>query len=411
MTWRLGVTALWLVACAEPPRQGLVTLELEPAVRAQLSTIRVDAIDARGRPYGSSAELDLSAPYAQGGAPSFAALPGEDDILRLRVRGDASDGTRRIEQFAAAPLREEGVTPVSVVVRDACIGLIPCEEACLEDGASDLPGCKEETPEPPGADVDAGPACDLGTVLHCGECGSACNERNTDNAQCIEGGCVLTCTEPWGDCDGDQRSTGCETDLRSDADHCGRCGRKCTYGSCVEGQCDADCSAGAPPPREGAGVETVPAQWLVGQSVEVTKRSRLVAVGLHVVGSYDSATRVQVGLYSNRIGLDDSDEPDTFVAQTGSFHPSEIRDDPCQAGALEARFSLTQLIEPGRYWVFLIANDLLAVSNQPRIGTARFTSTHSRNYAAMLSMPSTPYPLKPVSFQPSLALYLVLTSP
>lgn len=38
------------------------------------------------------------------------------------------------------------------------------------------------------------------------------------------------------DCDGTD-SNGCETDLRTDADHCGSCGHSCLKGACLDGRC------------------------------------------------------------------------------------------------------------------------------------------------------------------------------
>ncbi|MFT3766536.1 MAG: hypothetical protein QM820_13635 [Minicystis sp.] len=45
-----------------------------------------------------------------------------------------------------------------------------------------------------------------------------------------------TCTEGYGDCDGDP-SDGCEVDVRTSDDHCGACGNHCNNGTCNMGVC------------------------------------------------------------------------------------------------------------------------------------------------------------------------------
>lgn len=67
---------------------------------------------------------------------------------------------------------------------------------------------------------------------------------------CVSGACrIAACAPGRGDCDG-RLDTGCETDVASDVDHCGACGRRCAFASgtaaCSEGACVLDrCAAGA----------------------------------------------------------------------------------------------------------------------------------------------------------------------
>jgi hypothetical protein len=59
---------------------------------------------------------------------------------------------------------------------------------------------------------------------------------------------VLTCKDPWSDCDGNV-TTGCETDTDTDVAHCGGCNLGCPIGvnathSCSAGNCVLTCNAG-----------------------------------------------------------------------------------------------------------------------------------------------------------------------
>ncbi|MBL8952309.1 MAG: VCBS repeat-containing protein [Myxococcaceae bacterium] len=81
---------------------------------------------------------------------------------------------------------------------------------------------------------------------HCGQCGMACSSSSNGVAACVDGRCVAACTAGFADCDGDS-STGCETDVRTSATHCGGCRRLCSAAAgatptCSNGVC-AGCSA------------------------------------------------------------------------------------------------------------------------------------------------------------------------
>jgi len=82
---------------------------------------------------------------------------------------------------------------------------------------------------------------------HCGRCGRACRLVHAATAACEAGACaVASCEAGWGDCDG-HGSNGCETDLLRDPAHCGRCGNACVLdhataacrgGACTIAACD-----------------------------------------------------------------------------------------------------------------------------------------------------------------------------
>jgi len=85
-------------------------------------------------------------------------------------------------------------------------------------------------------------------AAHCGECGTTCAAANTMGA-CIHGGCASgVCGTGFGDCD-HTPVNGCETDLRSSVDHCGKCSTPCNFangaGVCVASKCQVTgCDAG-----------------------------------------------------------------------------------------------------------------------------------------------------------------------
>ncbi|MBL8604225.1 MAG: discoidin domain-containing protein [Myxococcales bacterium] len=92
-------------------------------------------------------------------------------------------------------------------------------------------------------DGDASNGCETDTrasVAHCGGCGAACQNRPNAPAVCAGGSCALVCAGGFQDCDSNPNN-GCEVDLRSDAAHCGACGRSCAVqggqGRCTAGSC------------------------------------------------------------------------------------------------------------------------------------------------------------------------------
>ncbi len=87
-----------------------------------------------------------------------------------------------------------------------------------------------------GCEVDLGASAE-----HCGDCGNACAFDHA-SAGCDDGACSLeACDAGWGDCNADA-ADGCETDLSSDAAHCGGCDQACPDGErCQDGSCAAPC--------------------------------------------------------------------------------------------------------------------------------------------------------------------------
>ncbi len=82
---------------------------------------------------------------------------------------------------------------------------------------------------------------------HCGECGHDCSAPNAE-ASCRTGECRLECDDGFADCNGDEED-GCEVELETDESNCGACGRECDDANgttaCTNGLCTlVSCSAG-----------------------------------------------------------------------------------------------------------------------------------------------------------------------
>ncbi|MBL8685462.1 MAG: hypothetical protein JNK05_40175 [Myxococcales bacterium] len=77
-------------------------------------------------------------------------------------------------------------------------------------------------------------------LRNCGDCSLQCADRPNSTAVCAMGRCGFNCAMGFADCDG-TATNGCETNTRTSAEHCGRCGNSCVtdagVGSCVMGAC------------------------------------------------------------------------------------------------------------------------------------------------------------------------------
>jgi hypothetical protein len=68
-------------------------------------------------------------------------------------------------------------------------------------------------------------------------CGPSVTPANT-KWTCAASACNLSCKSGFGDCNKQFCADGCETDLLSDRDNCGACGKKCeSWQTCVQGAC------------------------------------------------------------------------------------------------------------------------------------------------------------------------------
>ncbi len=100
-------------------------------------------------------------------------------------------------------------------------------------------------------DCDSNPnnGCETNTntnIMNCGGCGILCTNPN-GTTSCSGGTCTPSCAPNFLNCDG-FNNNGCETDRRTDLDHCGACGQACTNAhgttACSGSQCQPTCDGG-----------------------------------------------------------------------------------------------------------------------------------------------------------------------
>src|SRR5512133_595692 len=89
----------------------------------------------------------------------------------------------------------------------------------------------------------------LSNIDHCGKCNSPCSRTN-GTATCSQGKCAIACSTNFGNCDESTLpNNGCETDLSKTVAHCGNCETSCTdkpngVAACVTSSCGVSCAAG-----------------------------------------------------------------------------------------------------------------------------------------------------------------------
>jgi hypothetical protein len=118
-----------------------------------------------------------------------------------------------------------------------------CDAFCHLIGSPDVRQC------PPGQVSCSGLCVDLRSdAANCGACGRACPGAPNAAPRCVAGVCQVACRPGFGDCDGNP-ANGCETDLTSDAAHCGTCDSACpafpnATPACSGGRCTSTCAPG-----------------------------------------------------------------------------------------------------------------------------------------------------------------------
>lgn len=115
-----------------------------------------------------------------------------------------------------------------------------CRSSC-PDGLANCDG-DAETGSEAGCETNIRTSAD-----HCGECGAACDLPHA-KPECSGGRCrIMECKKGFADCDGDA-DNGCEIDLTGDPDNCGACNTQCfaVNGTpvCEDSECQIECDEG-----------------------------------------------------------------------------------------------------------------------------------------------------------------------
>jgi len=115
---------------------------------------------------------------------------------------------------------------------NSCVGLANTQGATCAAGACTWAGCDvgfADCDGDPKSGCETTPATD---IANCGGCGNACAKAiaHATGLFCEGGKCGYTaCEAGFEDCDANP-SNGCETDIGSDAEHCGSCAHVCSPG-------------------------------------------------------------------------------------------------------------------------------------------------------------------------------------
>ncbi len=124
-------------------------------------------------------------------------------------------------------------------------GADTCTAPCQGTGAPNtVPSCNAgacATGCAPGfddCDGDLKNGCETNTqteVANCGKCGNKCGDAHATAKTCTAGMCVFTCEAGWLNCASD--ADGCNKNVATDAQNCGKCGRDCLGGTCSNREC------------------------------------------------------------------------------------------------------------------------------------------------------------------------------
>jgi alpha-tubulin suppressor-like RCC1 family protein len=150
-----------------------------------------------------------------------------------------------------------GITTLVLFSFGACVDFSEPPSG-LPTGTGPVPGADGGTTEPDATSNPLPNGCGTGEKACNGGCvgltdpafgcgAPSCEPCSVGNgaAVCSAGACVVgTCTAPQADCD-QKVSTGCETNVQTNAQHCGACGNACAAGEvCSAGACKGSCDQG-----------------------------------------------------------------------------------------------------------------------------------------------------------------------
>jgi len=461
-----------LAACAATETQAVITVEVEPSLLPMLQRIEVTPFDVAWNPRAGSTSFSMVGEHAVPLPFSFGAVADGSRELRISLQAYGADvgAAPLLEQRLGLHLEPGQARNIRLLLTPECAARI-C--MCEEDGESpELARCVAPVREPPaclvaeacpsdpcmeasdarckrvvGAACEGDEQCALGfcsngvccnerclgecracdvagsagscidavpasSPQHCGGCGMACDVSHVEVPHCTGAICDGRCAFGWEDCDGDQRTNGCETELATSAEHCGACnGPRCPYGVCRAGHCVADARG----TLDGQLVHEWRPHRMYGLRVSIPDGCSIVGLGLHaVLGNQDPPPHVRMGLYAPSTSTS-RDWPGFRVAETSEITLSEGagRDaaSPSVFGGVERRVAAKQLAG-GQYWLFFIADGTVRLHS---LAATEYWLASSReaDYASMQGMPisaEVPFPLEPVN-QPLGAVYAIVVCP
>lgn len=142
---------------------------------------------------------------------------------------------------------------------------------------------------------------DIGTdINNCGACGTKCDATN-GKAKCVAGACAVeSCNAGFDNCD-KVETNGCETELATSGQHCGRCAHACAGGQCSAGVCQlvpfVDSDGDVREIRLGSNALYVLSDWsLSAYALDTGKRLQRLSPPDNYVGSFAiSGTNLLVG--------------------------------------------------------------------------------------------------------------------
>ena len=129
------------------------------------------------------------------------------------------------------------------VVSAACVQGPDCQSGVCDKQACATPTCNDRVTNGSETDIDCGgPDCSACIA------GQSClTPSDCVGNDCTSGKCALSCAAGMANCDGDPKN-GCETNIRTDGEHCGDCATVCSLSNasatCTAGVCHVDaCTA------------------------------------------------------------------------------------------------------------------------------------------------------------------------
>jgi hypothetical protein len=217
---------------------------------------------------------------------------------------------------------------------------------------------------------------------NCNACGKTCSSNHIATRTCSSGVCNGACTAGYGDCDTNKQSNGCETDLQSDATHCGNCTTVCRYRSCLAGACSAS-TWGNNAVTAGPTTTKLSKNTLWTFKINITPAggaasTLLQALGMAlVVDGANPVANLRIGLYADS----GASAPKTLEAQTSPLVTVN--------GVNEQLLTSAVAIPSGSHWIaFLADQDIRLHVDAATVSYAAASLT----YASVSTLPVT-FPL------------------